>query len=81
MIWNIPEGGLPENTNTPSESINAHHERIYLVKFHPFANNIVATASYDMTINIWDLSNPDEPSIVLEGLSEQVSRNINECSS
>ncbi|KAG1667874.1 Coronin-7 [Nymphon striatum] len=72
LIWDIPEGGLVESTNSPSESIDAHHERIYLVKFHPFANNIIATASYDMTIKIWDLSNLHDASIVLDDLNEQI---------
>ncbi|BET03466.1 Domain of unknown function (DUF1900) [Nesidiocoris tenuis] len=55
-LWVVPEGGLSEATNTPSAVLQAHMEKIYCLKFHPLASDILATTSYDMTIRIWDLS-------------------------
>ncbi|CAM1316049.1 CORO7 (predicted) [Pycnogonum litorale] len=72
LIWNIPEGGLTESTNQPSECIMAHNDKIYIIKSHPFADNIVATASYDMSIKIWDLSDTDEPKFILDGHTDQI---------
>ncbi|XP_011862299.1 PREDICTED: coronin-7 isoform X3 [Vollenhovia emeryi] len=55
-LWEIPESGLAEPTNAPKHIIEAHTDKIYLIKFHPLASNVLASASYDMTVKIWDLS-------------------------
>ncbi|RLU25079.1 hypothetical protein DMN91_003171, partial [Ooceraea biroi] len=55
-LWEIPESGLAEPTNEPKHIIEAHSDKIYLIKFHPLASNVLASASYDMTVKIWDLS-------------------------
>nr|XP_012219924.1 PREDICTED: coronin-7 isoform X1 [Linepithema humile] len=55
-LWEIPESGLAEPTNEPKHIIEAHTDKIYLIKFHPLASNVLASASYDMTVKIWDLS-------------------------
>lgn len=55
-IWEIPGGGLKESTNTPTRELNAHLEKIHFIRFHPLAKNVLLTASYDMTIKIWDLN-------------------------
>ncbi|KYN20501.1 Coronin-7 [Trachymyrmex cornetzi] len=55
-LWEIPESGLAEPTNEPKYTIEAHTDKIYLIKFHPLASNVLASASYDMTVKIWDLS-------------------------
>jgi len=54
-VWNVPSTGLQESTNEPEYIMNAHSEKIYFVKFHPLASNVVATGSHDSTIRIWDL--------------------------
>ncbi|XP_054002829.1 coronin-7 isoform X2 [Hylaeus anthracinus] len=55
-LWEIPESGLSEPTNEPKHVINAHTDKIYLIKFHPLASDVLASASYDMTVKIWDLT-------------------------
>ncbi|XP_029668166.1 coronin-7 isoform X2 [Formica exsecta] len=55
-LWEIPESGLVEPTNEPKHVIEAHTDKIYLIKFHPLASNVLASASYDMTVKVWDLS-------------------------
>ncbi|XP_017876072.1 coronin-7 isoform X2 [Ceratina calcarata] len=55
-LWEIPESGLTEPTNEPKHIIKAHTDKIYLIKFHPLASDVLASASYDMTIKIWDLT-------------------------
>ncbi|XP_033200115.1 coronin-7 isoform X2 [Bombus vosnesenskii] len=55
-LWEIPESGLAEPTNEPKHTIKAHTDKIYLIKFHPLASDILASASYDMTVKIWDLT-------------------------
>ncbi|CAH1390008.1 unnamed protein product [Nezara viridula] len=55
-LWIVPESGLTEATNNADKVLQAHIEKIYCLKFHPLASDILATTSYDMTIRIWDLS-------------------------
>ena len=54
-LWEIPETGLTEPTNEPSFTVEAHADKIYLIKFHPLTLDVLASASYDMTVKIWDL--------------------------
>ncbi|XP_044017641.1 coronin-7 isoform X3 [Aphidius gifuensis] len=54
-LWEIPNGGLIEPTNEPKHTVEAHTDKIYIIKFHPLAIDVLASASYDTTIKIWDL--------------------------
>lgn len=49
----------------------AHPDKIYMIKFHPLAKNVLASASYDMTIKIWDLETLTEK-YVLHGHTDQI---------
>jgi len=71
-VWKIPDGGLSESTNEPSQSIIAHADRITIVKFHPLAAGIVATAAHDFSIKIWNLEDPSEEKIALTGHTDQI---------
>uniref|UniRef100_A0A1Y1M7H8 Coronin n=1 Tax=Photinus pyralis TaxID=7054 RepID=A0A1Y1M7H8_PHOPY len=70
-LWRIAESGLSEPINTPEEEFSAHSDKIYFIKFHPLAQNVLASGSYDMTVRIWNLSNTSE-NIVLEGHTEHI---------
>ncbi|CAG2058884.1 unnamed protein product [Timema podura] len=70
-LWLIPESGLSEPTNTPQVVLAGHSEKIYFIKFHPLAKDVLASASYDMTVRIWDLATKTEK-IILQGHTDQV---------
>ncbi|XP_017054932.1 coronin-7 isoform X3 [Drosophila ficusphila] len=59
-IWQIEAGGLSEPTNTPAGELTAHLDKIYFIRFHPLAADVLLTASYDMTIKLWDLRTMSE---------------------
>lgn len=42
-LWRIPDGGLIEPTNEPEKEFNAHLDKIYFIKFHPTAKDILAS--------------------------------------
>lgn len=70
-LWSIPTEGLAEPTNTSDAELNAHSDKIYFIKFHPLAKDVLASGSYDMTIRIWDLSTLTEK-YVLNGHTDQI---------
>ncbi|XP_033742691.1 coronin-7-like isoform X2 [Pecten maximus] len=59
-VWNIPEGGLTETLTEASQYLQGHMEKIYFLRFHPLAKDILVSSAYDMTIRIWDLSSGSE---------------------
>lgn len=70
-LWNIPENGLTEPTNKPDGELIAHSDKIYFIRFHPLAKNVLLTASYDMTIKIWNLDTFAEE-LCLKGHTDQI---------
>ncbi|XP_065334722.1 coronin-7 isoform X1 [Cloeon dipterum] len=71
QLWTVPEGGLTEPTNEPTTVLSGHSEKIYFLKFHPLARDVVATGSFDMTVRIWDLKEQTEK-LQLEGHTDQI---------
>ncbi|KAH8396307.1 hypothetical protein KR222_007695 [Zaprionus bogoriensis] len=70
-LWLIDEGGLSEPTNTPQGELTAHLDKIYFIRFHPLAADVLLTASYDMTIKLWDLRTMSEK-CSLSGHTDQI---------
>lgn len=63
-LWIIPSGGLKEQTNEADFTMAVHAEKIYFVRFHPLAENVLATGSYDLTIRIWNLNSREDISLI-----------------
>lgn len=65
--------GLQESTNEPARTFSAHPDKIYIIRFHPTASDVLTTAAHDLSVKIWDLS-PESPvaSIVLTGHTDQI---------
>ncbi|CAM9522737.1 unnamed protein product [Bubo scandiacus] len=55
-LWRIPEGGLRETLQEPEAVLRGHTEKIYSIRFHPMASDLLVSSSYDMTVRIWELS-------------------------
>ncbi|XP_070143994.1 coronin-7 isoform X2 [Drosophila kikkawai] len=70
-LWHIDAGGLSEPTNTPAGELTAHLDKIYFIRFHPLAADVLLTASYDMTIKLWDLVTLSEK-CSLSGHTDQI---------
>lgn len=70
-LWKVPENGLTEPTNLAEKELAAHSDKIYFIRFHPMAQNVLLTASYDMTIKIWNLQTFSEL-LCLKGHTEQI---------
>ncbi|NXS14067.1 CORO7 protein, partial [Neodrepanis coruscans] len=70
-LWRIPEGGLQETLQEPEAVLQGHTEKIYSIRFHPVASDLLVSSSYDMTVRIWELSTGREV-LCLQGHTDQV---------
>ncbi|XP_068003069.1 coronin-7-like isoform X1 [Melanerpes formicivorus] len=71
QLWRIPEGGLQGTLQEPEAVLRGHTEKIYSVRFHPTASDLLVSSSYDMTVRIWDLSAGQE-ALCLQGHTDQI---------
>ena len=70
-VWQIPAGGLQETLTDCQGIIPAHSEKIYFIRFHPLAKDVLVSASYDMSVRLWDLSSLEEK-ICLQGHTDTI---------
>ncbi|NXI39086.1 CORO7 protein, partial [Galbula dea] len=70
-LWRIPEGGLQETLQEPEAVLRGHTEKIYSIRFHPVASDLLVSSSYDMTVRIWELSTGQE-ALCLRGHTDQI---------
>lgn len=58
-LWKIPEAGLAngEQLQTDLQTLKGHKRKVGVVKFHPVVENLIATASTDYEVKIWDVEN------------------------
>ncbi|KAK2496006.1 hypothetical protein MC885_010459 [Smutsia gigantea] len=54
-LWRVPPEGLEEVLTTPEATLTGHTEKIYSLRFHPLAADVLASSSCDFTVRIWDL--------------------------
>ncbi|XP_012587123.1 PREDICTED: coronin-7 [Condylura cristata] len=70
-LWRVPPGGLKEVLTTPEAELTGHAEKIYALRFHPLAADVLASSSYDLTVRVWDLRAGAER-LRLEGHRDQI---------
>ncbi|KAM3827017.1 coronin-7-like isoform 3-T3 [Vipera latastei] len=54
-LWRVEPTGLQKQLLEPEVVLRGHTEKIYSVKFHPLASDILASSSYDKSVRIWDV--------------------------
>ncbi|XP_006874969.1 PREDICTED: coronin-7 [Chrysochloris asiatica] len=70
-LWRVPPGGLQEVLTTPEAVLTGHTEKIYSLRFHPLAADVLASSSYDLTVRVWDLRCGAEQ-LKLQGHQDQI---------
>ncbi|KAJ7198914.1 microtubule binding protein [Mycena haematopus] len=80
MIWKVePEtfegwgvdGWVPTDFD-PVARIDASARKVGQVLFHPTASNVVASASGEHVVKLWDLSAPEDPRTILTGHADAI---------
>jgi len=69
-LWGIPEDWEPTDEKGNSKSgedlkeslidIEGHRKRVTLLRFNPTVNNLLASASADLSVKVWDVEKAEE---------------------
>lgn len=56
-IWKLPSEGLKngEQLTEDIQTLKGHKRKVGVVKYHPVVENVIATASTDYDVKIWDI--------------------------
>jgi len=56
-LWRIPDGGLANGSQLTADmqTLKGHKRKVGVVKFHPIVENLIATASQDYDVKVWDI--------------------------
>uniref|UniRef100_A0A8C6X8T1 Coronin n=1 Tax=Naja naja TaxID=35670 RepID=A0A8C6X8T1_NAJNA len=54
-LWRVEPTGLQKQLLEPEVVLRGHTEKIYSIKFHPLAADVLASSSYDKSVRIWDV--------------------------
>ena len=52
----IPDGGLTSNLTEAVADFDGHERKVNILHWHPTADNILASASADLSLRVWDAS-------------------------
>ncbi|RNF17373.1 putative coronin [Trypanosoma conorhini] len=55
MGWDIPEEGLTRSSSDHLVHLRGHAKKVGILRFHPAARNVLASAGADMAVNVWDV--------------------------
>jgi len=59
-VTQIPDEGLTETVEKAVVTLEGHSKKVSFIKFHPTANNILGSASYDTLFKVWDIEAQSE---------------------
>lgn len=71
-IWDIPSTGirsLKKNFTTPTAELRGHQHKVVALDFHPTVENLLLTASGDLTAKLWDISTQQDR-LTLKGFED-----------
>lgn len=59
-IWQIPEEGLTGKMSEPVGTMSGHQKTVTLLRAHPTANGVLASAGKEPCVKIWDVEKCDD---------------------
>ncbi|XP_070617626.1 coronin-7-like isoform X2 [Erythrolamprus reginae] len=70
-LWRVEPTGLQRQLLEPEVVLRGHTEKIYSIKFHPLASDVLASSSYDKSVRIWD-ARTGRQELRLHGHTDQI---------
>eukprot|EP00486_Rosalina_sp_Unknown_P014363 CAMPEP_0201596068 /NCGR_PEP_ID=MMETSP0190_2-20130828/192867_1 /ASSEMBLY_ACC=CAM_ASM_000263 /TAXON_ID=37353 /ORGANISM="Rosalina sp." /LENGTH=478 /DNA_ID=CAMNT_0048056285 /DNA_START=44 /DNA_END=1480 /DNA_ORIENTATION=+ len=58
-VTSFPMEGLKENITKADVMLNGHMKKVVLTSFNPSANSILASASFDKTVKVWNIESQE----------------------
>lgn len=55
-VTQIPEGGVKEHIRKPLVDLSGHQKKVTNLRWHPVANNVLASGSADHVVRVWDIA-------------------------
>ena len=55
-LSHIPDGGFTANHTEAAADLDGHERKVNILHWHPTADNILASASADLSLRVWDVS-------------------------
>lgn len=73
-IWNVPGDLMTSKKNHTQFSVDllGHTRKIFTTHFHPVANNVLFTTSYDQSLRVWDVEAGKQQLTVPQAFSDMV---------
>eukprot|EP01062_Namystynia_karyoxenos_P012915 TRINITY_DN1464_c0_g2_i1.p1 TRINITY_DN1464_c0_g2~~TRINITY_DN1464_c0_g2_i1.p1 ORF type:complete len:450 (+),score=181.86 TRINITY_DN1464_c0_g2_i1:97-1446(+) len=62
-VWQIPEEGLTEDITEPQVTHTGHGKKVGILSWHPSAEHVLASASMDQTVRLWDIEKGERANI------------------
>ena len=59
-LWDIPEGGLTANVDSPTATIGEHSRKVTAVRYHPTAEGVLLSTGMEHAVKLWDVENCKE---------------------
>ncbi|KAI6041861.1 microtubule binding protein [Pisolithus marmoratus] len=80
LLWKVPDGLFDDWTSDgweprdldPVERVEVSPRKVGQVLWHPTAANVLATASGDYCVRLWDLADPARPRVTLTGHGDTI---------
>ena len=69
-VWQLPEEGLTEDMKDPMITHEGHSKKVGILQWHPSAEHVLASASVDHTVRLWDIEKGERASI--SGHTDQI---------
>jgi len=76
-VIGIPPDGMTDHVTEPLVDLQGHMKKVTLLKWHPTAQNIIASVSADHTVKVWDVESGDSGAICTDDSNEALRQDIN----
>lgn len=71
-MWHIPENGLSMDLDEYLVDLRGHSRKVNIIRWHPCAEGVIASAAHDCEVRIWDIVDDREAATILKGHPDSI---------